>query len=179
MEKDSDEKLMSRYRDGDMAAFDLLYERYRGPLYRYLLRQCGESKTEELYQDVWMRVIKAAHQWRDSGSFRAWLYRVAHNRLIDHWRSSRATEIVSEDDVVALDKTWPDALTLIRDCIERLFRLLEGLSEAQRSAFLLKEESGLSLEQIAEVTGAGRETVKSRLRYALRRLRKGLEGCDE
>ncbi len=179
MEKDSDEKLMTRYRDGDMAAFDLLYARYRGPLYRYLLRQCGESKTEELYQDVWMRVIKAGNQWRDNGSFRAWLYRMAHNRLIDHWRAERPMEALSEDEVITLDRAWPDALTLIRDCIERLFGLLEGLSEPQRSAFLLKEESGLSLEQIAEVTGTGRETVKSRLRYALRRLRQGLEGCDD
>ncbi|MBA1330548.1 hypothetical protein QQ73_05020, partial [Candidatus Endoriftia persephone str. Guaymas] len=78
-----------------------------------------------------------------------------------------------------LDQRWPDGWLLIRQCVERLFTLLGGLSETQRSAFLLKEEAGLSLQQIAIVTGTGRETVKSRLRYALRRLRAGLEGCDE
>ena len=86
---------------------------------------------------------------------------------------------LKEETVVSMDCTWPDALTLIRDCVERLFQLLEGLTEPQRSAFLLKEEAGLTLAQIAEVTGTGRETVKSRLRYALRRLRAGLEGCDD
>lgn len=63
--------------------------------------------------------------------------------------------------------------------MERLLKLLSGLAREQRDAFLLQTEGGLTLEQIAEVTGTGRETVKSRLRYALRRLRAGLEDCDE
>ncbi|MET0106358.1 MAG: sigma factor-like helix-turn-helix DNA-binding protein [Sedimenticola sp.] len=80
---------------------------------------------------------------------------------------------------MARSERWPDAWLIIKDCIERLFHLLGGLSEPQRSAFLLKEEANLSLAEIADVTGVGRETVKSRLRYALRSLRTGLEGCDE
>ena len=86
---------------------------------------------------------------------------------------------MEDETVIPLDRPWPDAMMLIRECVERLFQLLGGLSETQRSAFLLKEEAGLTLEQIAEVTGTGYETVKSRLRYALQRLRTGLEGCDD
>ena len=88
--------------------------------------------------------------------------------------------VFKEDEkVVGMTQSWPDTWLTIKECVERLFKLLGGLSEPQRSAFLLKEEGGLSLNQIAEITGVGHETVKSRLRYALNSLRKGLEGCDE
>jgi RNA polymerase sigma-70 factor (ECF subfamily) len=181
MSEPSDEQLMSGYINGDTAAFDTLYRRYRGPLYRYLERQSSSvAVAEELYQDVWMRVIGARGSWQQESDFRPWIYRIAHNRMVDHWRSGRENHQPLEDgDVIPLEQPWPDAWLLIQDCIERLFKLLGGLSEPQRSAFLLKEEGGLSLSQIAEVMATGRETIKSRLRYALQRLRVGLEGCDE
>ncbi len=181
MSEPSDEELMSSYIRGDTAAFDTLYGRYRGPLYRYLERQSGSAAVaEELYQDVWMRVIGARDSWRRQSGFRPWIYRIAHNRMVDHWRAGREENLSLEDgDVIPIDRPWPDAWLLIQDCVERLFKLLEGLSEPQRSAFLLKEEGGLSLSQIAEVMATGRETIKSRLRYTLQRLRNGLEGCDE
>jgi RNA polymerase sigma-70 factor (ECF subfamily) len=181
MSETTDEKLMSMYRSGDNASFDTLYERHRAPLFRYVKRQCGNrSVAEELYQDVWMRVIKAKQQWQPGTRFQPWLYRIAHNRIIDHWRAGRENNPgIEDEEVIPLEKPWPDAMMLIKECVERLFKLLGGLSEEQRNAFLLKEEAGLSLEQIAEVTGTGFETVKSRLRYALKRLRTGLEGCDE
>ncbi|MCP4125981.1 MAG: sigma-70 family RNA polymerase sigma factor [Gammaproteobacteria bacterium] len=181
MSDTSDEKLMTRYRNGDTAAFDSLYGRHCGPIFRYVERQCrNHAVAEELYQDIWMRVIRARKQWQPGTRFQPWLYRIAHNRIIDHWRAGRESHARIEDEaIIPLDQPWPDAVMLIRECVERLFKLLAGLSEPQRSAFLLKEEAGLSLEQIAEVTGTGYETVKSRLRYALRRLRAGLEGCDE
>ncbi len=181
MSDTSDEKLMTSFRAGETSAFDDLYNRHRGPLFRYVKRQCNNhAVAEELYQDVWMKVIHSKKQWKPGTKFQPWLYRIAHNRIIDHWRAGRENNSKIEDEnVIPLDRPWPDAMMLIRECVERLFKLLSGLSEAQRSAFLLKEEAGLSLEQIAEVTGTGRETVKSRLRYALQRLRIGLEGCDD
>lgn len=177
----SDEQLMTDFRAGNTAAFDGLYLKHRGPLFRYIQRQCGNhAVAEELYQDVWMRVIRARDQWQPDTKFQPWLYRIAHNRIIDHWRAGREQHgQIDDTEVIQLDGPWPDAILLIRECVERLFQLLGGLSETQRSVFLLKEEAGLTMEQIAEVTGAGFETVKSRLRYALQRLRTGLEGCDE
>jgi RNA polymerase sigma-70 factor (ECF subfamily) len=176
----TDEQLMDAYRGGDAGAFDRLYDRYRGPVYRYLLRQCrDETLCEELFQDVWLKLIRGAHQWRSGEPLRPWLFRIAHNRLVDHWRQRREPEEAFDDNVVPMDGPLPDALAHVRDCIERLKALLGHLAAPQRDAFLLKEEGGLTLEQIAEVTGAGRETVKSRLRYAIRRLRNGLEGCDD
>ncbi len=178
----TDEQLMQRYQAADTAAFDVLYARYRGPLYRYVRRQCGDCpEAEELYQDIWLRLIDRRRQWRGDERFKPWLYGIAHHRVVDFWRrQGRSVEDPLEDaDIVPLNQPWPEALQLIRDCVERLFHLLGHLAETQRSAFLLKEEAGLSLQQIADVTGVGRETVKSRLRYAVRRLRAGLEDCND
>jgi len=179
----TDEQLMLAFRDGDADAFDQLYARYRAPLYRYVLRLCNDpSAVEELYQDVWLRVVRSRTQWRQEASFRPWLFGIAHNRVTDLWRSTsrRATaQPLNGQDPADPVPPGPDIRIIIQDCIERLKALLGRLPEAQRSAFLLKEEGGLTLEQIANCTGVGRETVKSRLRYALRSLRKGLEGCDD
>lgn len=176
----TDEQLMKAYCEGNVRAFDRLYERYRGPIYRYLLRHCqDESVCEELFQEVWLKLIRGAQQWRTGEPLKPWLFRIAHNRLVDHWRARDVASDPLDDNVIPIKGPMPDVVAHIRDCIERLKRLLSQLSAPQRDVFLLKEEGGLGLEQIAEVTGAGRETVKSRLRYALKSLRSGLEGCDD
>ena len=82
-----DEELMNRYRDGDAHAFEVLYTRHKGPLYRYLLRQCGAAAlAEELFQDVWMKLIRARERYEARAKFTTYLYHLAHNRLIDHYR---------------------------------------------------------------------------------------------
>ncbi|MGB0721888.1 MAG: sigma-70 family RNA polymerase sigma factor [Gammaproteobacteria bacterium] len=177
-----DDALWQLYREGDQSAFDEVYARHRGGLFRYVKRQCGDCpEAEELYQDVWMQAIRNRDSFQ-GGKLGAWLYRIARNRLIDHFRArGGGNKDLDEGDaeVVELHRDWPRQLLMLRDCVERLFGLLTGLSAAQRDAFLLKEEGGFTLEEIARITGCGRETVKSRLRYALTRLRKGLEDCEE
>ena len=176
----ADEDLMALYAAGDADAFDTLYERFRGPLFRYLLRHCeSEGAAEELFQETWLRVVRARQGWRPQAAFAPWLFRIARNLLTDHWRQRPPASEPIDESVVDLSFPWPEAWALVRDCVERLLKLLSGLAREQRDAFLLQTEGGLTLEQIAEVTGTGRETVKSRLRYALRRLRAGLEDCDE
>src|SRR5436190_18395294 len=82
-----DEDLMLAYRDGNAAAFDQLYRRHKGPLYRYLLRQCRDAAAaEELFQDVWMNLVRARAGYTVTARFSTYLYRLAHNRLIDHYR---------------------------------------------------------------------------------------------
>jgi len=179
---DADETLMLRYRDGDARAFARLYARHKGPLYRYLLRQCGQpAVAEELFQDVWLKLIAARTGYTVQARFAAWLYRIAHNRLIDYYRASRRGVPVSytEDcpewiEIPAPVEEQPEYRESRHHQAKRLLALLAELPEAQREALLLKEEGGLSLEEIAQATGTGRETVKSRLRYALARLRRGL-----
>ncbi len=182
----ADETLMLRYRDGDADAFARLYARHRGPLYRYLLRQCGQPAiAEELFQDVWLKLIAARSGYAVQARFGAWFYRIAHNRLIDHYRArARGLPLSYADDcpewaeIPAPEEVQPEVREDRRRQAERLLELLAELPEAQREAVLLKEEAGLSLQEIAQVTGTGRETVKSRLRYALARLRQGLGGAS-
>lgn len=179
---DTDETLMLRYQDGDADAFARLYARHKASLYRYLLRQCGQSATaEELFQEIWLKLIAARTGYTVQARFATWLYRIAHNRLIDHYRASRRGLPVSYAGdcpewikVPAPTEGQPEHQDDRRRQAERLLELLAELPEAQREAVLLKEEGGLSLEEIAQATGTRRETVKSRLRYALAHLRRGL-----
>lgn len=176
----TDETLMIAYCNGNADAFAELYARHRAALYRFIRRQCVGAVADELFQDVWTRLIVARRQYRPSAKFSTYLYQVARNRLIDHYRSSgRSLEDPQGDnplDPPAASGAQPENLVQTRQQASRLLDLIEALPSAQREAFLLHEEAGLTLEEIGEVTGAGRETVKSRLRYALGSLRRGMEG---
>jgi RNA polymerase sigma-70 factor (ECF subfamily) len=185
----SEEDLMLAYVAGDVAAFDVLYGRHRGGVYRYLLRQCGHRGTaDELFQDVWMNLIRARSSYAPTAKFATWLYRLAHNRLIDHYRASGHLTLVSAEDEAHQDAVAalpgapgdePQARAENRELGERLRAAVAALPLAQREAFLLQQESGLSLAEIAELTGVGAETVKSRLRYALAKLRENLVDLDD
>jgi len=175
--KQSDEALMLAYRDGDASAFAELYSRHRGGLYRFLRRQCRDpARADELFQDIWMNVIAARSRYAPSAKFSTYLYQCARNRLIDHFRS-KGRSLEQPDnaddpfDPPAPPSWQPEQVLERRQRTARLLDAIEALPEAQREAFLLHEEGELTLEQIAEITGVGRETVKSRLRYALARLR--------
>jgi RNA polymerase sigma-70 factor (ECF subfamily) len=179
----SDEELMLRFGAGDAAAFDPLYARHRGGVFRYLVRQCGSrSQAEELFQDVWMNLVQARGRYRAEAKFSTYLYTLAHNRLMDYFRRQRRPAPVSvdqeEDDPPVLPApptVEPERVAQSRQQAARLLALLDALPDAQREAFLLHEEGGLSLDEIAEITGANREAVKSRLRYALAKLRDGMK----
>jgi len=164
-----------------MPAFETLYSRYRAPLFRFLLRSLRNgADVEELYHEVWTRIITTSLRFNDEtpGAFRAYLYQIARNLLID--RSRRATlQLVEVEDPpeVATDGPLPEEQLHYDDCGDRLLLAIDGLPADQREAFLLKEESGLSLEQIAATVSAGRETIKSRLRYAMNKLRQLLGDC--
>lgn len=187
----SDERLMLAYRDGDADAFEALYCRHRGALHRYLAHQCGNSAlAEELYQDVWIKVVKARADYQPLAKFSTWLFRIAHHRLIDHYRQSHpemalrferpdAGDGADEDDFIgglpaALHET-PHGLYERRTTAQRISLALAELPAPQREAFLLAEEGGLTLEEIAATTASTRETSKSRLRYALSKLRHSLQ----
>src|SRR4051794_334243 len=95
---ESDEQLMLAYARGDAAAFEVLYSRHKGPLYRFVLRSVkARGEAEELFQEIWMRVVEAASRYAPQAKFTTWLYTVAHNRLVDHWRA-KGLAVVSLDD---------------------------------------------------------------------------------
>ncbi len=178
----TDEALMLGYRDGDAAAFDVLYSRHKGGIYRYLLRQCrNRALADELFQDVWMNLIRARAGYTVQAKFSTWLYRIAHNRLMDHFRRNDTANVSLDDEAVSVEEpaaprsVEPEVSATSRQQAAQLLALLDALPDEQREAFVLQQEGGLSIEEIAVATGVNRETAKSRLRYALAKLRQGMQ----
>ncbi len=173
-----DSALMLRYRDGDVAAFETLYRRHNDALYRYLLRLCRHRATaEDVFQEVWGKIIKARKNYRPTAKFSTFLYRVAHNCFVDNLRRNRrhAQNANVDPDSHPDGGESPDMLAERSLARRRLDVALRTLPDEQRDVFLLHEEAGLNLEQIASVTGSNRETVKSRLRYAVKKLRAAID----
>jgi RNA polymerase sigma-70 factor (ECF subfamily) len=176
---DSDEALMLAYVAGDVAAFERLYARHRQPLFRYLMRHTRHRElAHDLFQEAWSRLIDARARYEVRARFQTFLFTIAHRVFIDHCRRSavRPTTSATLEDGSQLDCAGPAGddpahAAQHEQLQQRLRAALDALPAEQRDAFLLHEEAGLSLEEIAEVTGVGRETVKSRLRYAVAKLR--------
>jgi len=171
----SDEQLMLAYQQGQAEAFDELYGRHRSSLFRYLVRLSGhqDESLNELFQDIWLKLINARDRYQPTARFTTYLYRIAHNHLVDVWRSHKEeNDPLQEEPSDTLEV--PDRRLQQQQQQQQLKILIAALPEEQRTAFLLQQEAALSLEQIAEVTGVNRETVKSRLRYAMKRLREAV-----
>jgi len=172
----SDEALMRAWAGGDGDAFAPLYARHRGRLYRFLLRQLRDpALADELFQDVWQRVVAARRGWTPEATFATWLYRIAHNRLADHWRAQqyRPPAPADGDERAARipDPDTPERTLSEFEQRRQLQLALDALPPEQRDVLLLRLEQELTLEEIGAITGVGRETVKSRLRYAMDKLR--------
>ena len=169
---EQDEQLMLAYRGGNAGAFETLYARHRTRLFRFVLRSIkSRAIAEELYQEVWMRVIEARSTYKATARFTTWLYTIAHHRMVDHWRKAGAT-LVSLDEAEAVSgNPGPERQVEAREALARFAAALESLPAAQREAFLLHEEGGLTVPEIAAATGSNEEAVKSRLRYALAKLK--------
>lgn len=174
MREISDEKLMQRYAKGDAKAFDQLYARHRAPLYRYFSRQVNNPATaNDLYQGAWEKIIKARKKYQPRAPFKVWMYRIAHNHLVDHYRRLRP-EGTLEPDTLPATQADPSQDMIDNEQNARLRAGITALPVEQRNALLLQLETGLKMEEIANVTGVGRETVKSRLRYAVKYLKRSL-----
>ena len=177
-EAPEDSALMLRYRDGDLAAFETLYKRHNDAVYRYLLRLCQHrDSAEDVFQEVWGKIIKARASYRPTAKFTTYLYRVAHNCFIDHIRRNKrhSQTVAIEPDNQADPGELPEMHVERSLARRRLLDALQQLPDEQRDVFLLREEAGLSLDQIASITGTNRETAKSRLRYAVNKLRVAID----
>lgn len=178
---------MREYCAGSTGAFQQLYQRHETALYRYIRRLLGSGMTaqaDEVFQDAWMRLVDARDGWqaRSDASFKTWLYTLAHHRAVDVLRRSGREVSVDEGwmDEGAGEpwQQWPSSGAMQpeqeafwRRAGTQLLHCLDGLPPLQRAAFLLHHEDGLSLDEMTQVLNAEFETVKSRLRYALSKLR--------
>lgn len=186
-----DDQLMLAYAQGDTAAFDALYARHEGALFRFVRRLLGSAlaaQADEVFQDTWVRIIAARASYSPQGAaWRTWAFTIAHNAAMDRLRvSGREVSLTAPDgrddasDPMdwlqgAIDMSHPSAedLAYWRAAGRQLLHCLDELPDAQRAAFLLHHEDGASVEDLAQRLGLAFETAKSRLRYALQKLR----GC--
>jgi RNA polymerase sigma factor (sigma-70 family) len=181
----SDDRLMRAFAQGDSRAFEQLYARHRSALFRFVRRLLGSAlagQADEVFQDTWERVIGARQSWSPQGaSFRTWLFTLAHHRAVDCLRKSGRELSVDEHEAEPWSPDgpawaeWPAAAVhssgSVSSGAERLLGCLEELPLQQKTVFLLHHEDGLSLDELAQAVGLGFETAKSRLRYAMNKLR--------
>ena len=182
----ADEELMQRYVKNEEAAFEVLLSRYRHSLFGFLYRYLGrKDKAEDVFQDVFYEVIRARNQYRPQAKFSAWIFRIARNRAVDRLRRNGFREMESLDitldphanegetrlDRLSSDQMNPEEAVQSKELAGALEQTLKELPPEQREVFWLKEKSGLTIAEIAEITGVSPNTVKSRLRYALEKIR--------
>jgi RNA polymerase sigma-70 factor (ECF subfamily) len=185
MDLEDDGELMLRYARGDLRAFEALYRRHRGGLYRYLSRHTRNPESaNDLFQEVWSKVIASRQRYEPRAKFQTFLYRIAHNCFVDYCRRTAVRAEISgnaqedwQSSLPAPDDDRPDARAEQSQAVARYRAALGALPAEQRDVFLLYEESGLSLEEIAVITAVGPETAKSRLRYAVSKLRQALSSA--
>jgi RNA polymerase sigma factor (sigma-70 family) len=186
----TDDALMAAYAAGDAMAFETLYARHQAGLYRFVRRLLGPAlaaQTDEVFQDTWLRVVHARERWAPQGaSFRTWLFTLAHHRVIDLWRRSGREVPLADEESAPWEpdgeawQHWPapageqppgEDIAFWRRAGERLLQCLDELPLPQRSTFLLHHDDGLPLAEVAATLEVGFETAKTRLRYAMSKLR--------
>ena len=188
MRDDSDESLMLRYREGEVRAFEVLVTRHRKPIYNFILRFVRDAaQAEDVMQETFLRLIKGADNYEKQAKFTTWMYTIARNLCVDaarrgkHRKAASLDAPIGEDegatllDMVSDGTPGADGKAIQRELALRMKKAIESLPEEQREIFLLREVSDLQFNEIAQVVGVSENTVKSRMRYALEKLREALE----
>lgn len=179
-----DADLLRAHSAGDPHAFARLYDRYDRSCFQLIRRLLGAAHgeaAEDLHQDTWIAVSRNAASFDPAkASFAAWLFTIARHKTFDHFRRQKVAVLASAQDEAALRVPDPGRTPLeqvqSREQAEEIVAAVEALPLEQRGVFVMFAEGGLSLEEIAQVTGVAVETAKSRLRYARAKLRQSLVG---
>ena len=193
---DTDEFLMHAFAGGDAAAFTRLYDRHERATWRFIRHRLGvqhESAADDVLQETWISVAKAASRYVPTARFTTWLFTVARNRVIDHLRGQAHAMLSIDAPLAGVEsgdddgERWADRIAAdasdgplarieSREQAQAFLDALAQLPEPQREAFVLQAEGGLSIDEVAHATGVGAETAKTRLRYAKAKLRTLLAG---
>lgn len=171
-----DEAYVRAYLNGDPKAFEMLYRRYRERLFGYVMRSCSSVEhAEELFQEIWLKVLISLDRYVESGRFRSWLFTCAHNAIVDFYRKQES----KREDALTAEHLGVESTVDNMDLPERINEALKSLPLEQRQAFYLREELTCSIKDIAGIQGCSDEAAKSRLRYAYARLRSRLSDTAE
>ncbi len=189
LQDEADEALMLRYQQGEVRAFEILLNRHRKPVFNFILRFVQSRElAEDLLQEAFLRVIRSAAKYKQQAKFTTWLYTIARNLCVDNSRRAKHRNAKSLDsplsssdgsgtllDVVAGNELPSDRAAVSKEIHVKLQAAIAELSEEQREVFLMREFLDMPFKQISEVVGVPENTVKSRMRYALQKLRLELE----
>ncbi len=178
--KPTDDELINAYAGGTVAAFDALYTRYQQRMYNYCYRALGydDGLAADLCQEIWMRVIKAAGNYNSNGRFDRWLFSLAHNCLVDRYRANATDSVHTAQDIATQDIAAIDSFVARFEACDNLELALQALPPVQRSALLLHYSEGYSLAEIATLEDTSTETIKSRVRYGINKLRRWMGDDD-
>jgi RNA polymerase sigma-70 factor, ECF subfamily len=187
---EADEVLLQAYRAGDVRAFERLVARHEKPVWNFIRRFVADAATaEDLLQEVFLRVVKSADEWRGAAKFSTWMYTIARNLTVDHARRAVHRNAASLDaersigssestttlhDRIASTDRRADELASDRETKRRIDEAVAALPPDQREVFLMREVMEMPFAEIAAAVGASEPTVKSRMRYALEKLRAAL-----
>ncbi len=184
----SDHELMARFQKGDAGAMEELVKRHGPRLFGFLVRMTGSAHAaEDAYQEVFLKVIKNAKKYRPGAGFSSWLFTIARNAVIDQARKRALREAASLDapanpdsaeariDMQASPGPDPEEDMRARQMTEVIEKAVAGLADEQREVFLLRERAGLSIKEVAKITRAPVNTVKTRMYYALGHIKDALK----
>ncbi|MCD4784306.1 MAG: sigma-70 family RNA polymerase sigma factor [Candidatus Eremiobacteraeota bacterium] len=187
MEKFDDDKFIAKYREGDLSALGVLYDRYSGPLYGYLMRITGSrEEADDILQDTFCKLIEKLERYHPRGKFKSYIFRIAHNLAIDNLRKRRFRE---DGDMEHYEKRIttcaanpgispkdPAQEVVEREIVEKLKSAIDKLPDEQKQVLIMKHYSGMKFREIAEAMEIPLNTALGRMHYALRYLRKMLAG---
>ncbi len=186
----SDEELMRFYKNGDTEVFSELFKRHKRSVYNFILRFTGQKEeSEEIFQEVFIRIHRAAPLYEPTAKFKTWMFTIVRNLCIDSYRKKKIRKVESLDAPMrAGDDSSSNRYEVYKDekpnqeeknsdveLAQVIESALQQINEDQREVFLMREKGGLKFEEIAEVLGVSVNTVKSRMRYAMEALRKIIE----
>jgi len=193
----SDEMLMVRYQRGDREAFAELVHRYNVPIYNFVIRQVRQPElARDLTQDVFLRLVQNASEFKHEARFSTWLYTIARNLSVDQLRKlghrrhasldqplgdgdARAGGVLGDNVADVHPRASVERMAASTEVRNSIVRAVDSLPDDQREVFLLREIGNLPFKEIAQITGVGENTVKSRMRYALDRLQEALTEFEE
>jgi RNA polymerase sigma-70 factor (ECF subfamily) len=178
----TDAELVKAFNNGDAGALNCLIDRYKGPMYAYLLRLCGDrNAADDMFQEVFVKVIRKLSSYCEREKFSAWLFTVAHHTAMDHFRSASRRREDSLDaapddrlplgDSLSSPEPGPDGVLEREERARAIQKVFNLLSAEQQEVFLLRHYSGLSFKEIAGIAGVPIGTVLARMSRAVAKMR--------
>ena len=179
---ESDAELVSRWRDGDRPSLEMLLRRYESDIYGYLVRLLGNRHdAEDAAQNAFVNAVRSLPRYRERGTFKSWLFRIAHReggRILRRRRRSRESVGLhgpAAEAAMPVDRTTPDSNAMSHEDAVRVRAALERLPAREREVVVLRTYTGLTFREIAAITACPINTALARMHRATGRLRAWLE----